>query len=208
MRAGGVSLAEPRRQWPLDVRRVEICRASGDLPNAWCPERGETWFLPGKSPIRVSRVHRAVPVDIATGRVACGPFDPATMRMQVFEYWPSDLAHVFAQAGIPRRRPPPEDACSRGQDWLGSAPVITSPFRGTTYTMRLSHPEQAQLSLAATTDADVSRVFWFAGDGYIGSSNAGAALAWLPPRPGHYRLSVVDDHGRHDAREVDVGVVQ
>jgi penicillin-binding protein 1C len=207
-RAGGISLAEPVRQWPLNLRRVEICRASGDLPNAWCPERGMTWFIPGKSPIRVSRVHRAVPVDIATGRVACGPFDPTTMRMQVYEYWPSDLAHVFAQAGIPRRRPPPLGACSDGQSWLGSAPMITSPFRATTYTLRLSHPEQAQLTLSATTDADVSRLFWFAGDAYVGSSKPGYALAWQPPRPGHYRLSVVDDHGRHDAREVEVGVEQ
>jgi penicillin-binding protein 1C len=128
LRAGGVAFAEPVRQWPLNLRRVEVCRASGDLPNAWCPERGETWFIPGKSPIRVSRVHRAVPVDVASGHVACGPFDPATMRMQVYEYWPSDLAHVFAAAGIPRRRPPPEEACSRGQSWLGSAPMITSPW--------------------------------------------------------------------------------
>jgi penicillin-binding protein 1C len=207
-RAGGISLAEPQRQWPLNLRQVEICRASGDLPNAWCPERGLTWFIPGKSPIRVSRVHRAVPVDIATGHVACGPFDPATMRMQVYEYWPSDLAHVFAQAGIPRRRPPPDDACTEGQSWMGSAPMITSPFRATTYTMRLSHPEQAQLTLTATTDADVSKVFWFAGDSFVGSAKAGYALAWQPPRPGHYRLSVVDDHGRHDAREVEIGVEQ
>jgi penicillin-binding protein 1C len=208
LRAGGVALKEPPRQWPLAIKRVSVCRASGDLPNAWCPERGETWYLPGKSPIRVSRVHRAVAVDVASGRVACGPFDPATMRMQVFEYWPSDLAHVFAQAGIPRRRPPPEDACSSGQAWLGSAPMITSPFRATTYTLRLSHPEQAQLTLTATTDADVTRVFWFAGDSFVGSAKAGYALAWQPPRPGHYRLSVVDDHGRHDAREVEVSVEQ
>jgi penicillin-binding protein 1C len=208
MRAAGVPLAEPARAWPANLRQVEICRASGDLPNAWCPERGTTWFIPGKSPIRLSRVHRAVPVDVATGHVACGPFDPSRMRMQVYEYWPSDLAQVFAQAGIPRRRPPPEDACSRGQAWLGSAPTITSPYRATSYRLRLSHPEQAQLSLAATTDADVDRVYWFAGDGFLGSSRAGTALAWQPPRPGHYRLSVVDDHGRSDAREVEVNVEQ
>jgi penicillin-binding protein 1C len=207
-RAGGISLAEPVHPWPLNLRHVEVCRASGDLPNAWCPDRGQTWFIPGKSPIRVSRVHRAVPVDVASGRVACGPFDPATMRMQVYEYWPSDLAHVFAQAGIPRRRPPSDEACAQGQAWMGSAPMITSPFRATTYTVRLSHPEQAQLTLTATTDADVSKLFWFAGDAFVGSSKPGYALAWQPPRPGHYRLSVVDDHGRHDAREVDISVEQ
>jgi penicillin-binding protein 1C len=207
LRAGGVALPEPPRQWPLALKRVSVCRASGDLPNAWCPERGETWFIPGKSPIRVSRVHRAVAVDVASGQVACGPFDPATMRMQVYEYWPSDLMHVFEQAGIPRTRPPPDGACTNGgQAWLGSAPMITSPYRATRYTLRLSHPEQAQLALSATVDADVARVFWFADGAYLGAARNGEALAWTPPGAGRFRLSVVDDHGREDARELEVGV--
>lgn len=205
LRAARVNLAEPRRQWPLGIKKVEICRASGDLPNAWCPEKGLTWFIPGKSPIRVSRVHRQVAVDIASGRMACGPFNPATMRLQVFEYWPSDLARVFAQAGIPRTAPPAGDCA---QDWLGSPPQITSPYRGTRYALRLSHPEQAQLNLVATVDADASKLYWFAGDAYLGASNPGAALAWTPTHAGHYVLSVVDDHGRQDSRELDVVVAQ
>lgn len=208
LRAARVDLSEPRRQASLGIKRVQVCRASGDLPNAWCPQRGETWFIPGKSPIKVSRVHRAVAVDNATGKLACGAFDPSRMRMQVFEYWPSDLARVFAQAGIPRQRPPSDSDCPQGQDWLGSAPMITSPYRATTYALRLSHPEQAQLSLAATVDADVSRLFWFVGDSFIGSAAAGTAIAWRPQRAGHYTLSVVDDHGRQDAREIDVSLAQ
>ncbi|MBO7941727.1 hypothetical protein JTP77_038400, partial [Streptomyces sp. S9] len=73
---------------------------------------------------------------------------------------------------------------------------ITSPFRATRYTMRLSHPEQLSLSLAATVDADVSRLYWFVGNTFIGSAEAGKALAWAPDRTGQFRLSVVDDHGR------------
>ncbi|MDT0940955.1 hypothetical protein RNT41_13785, partial [Staphylococcus pseudintermedius] len=34
LQAARVDLAEPVRQWPLNLKRVEICRASGDLPNA------------------------------------------------------------------------------------------------------------------------------------------------------------------------------
>jgi len=208
LQAAGVDLAEPPRQWPLNIKRVQICRASGDLPNAYCPQRGETWFIPGKSPIRISRVHRVVAIDKATGHVACGPFDPLTMRMEVFEFWPSDLARVFAQAGIPRRRPPPGSDCAESQAWLGSAPQITSPYRATRYTLRLSHPEQVDLDLAATVDADVSRMFWFVGDSYIGSAGPGTTLNWTPDRAGHFSLSVVDDHGRSDAREIEVALVQ
>jgi penicillin-binding protein 1C len=208
LQAAGVDLAEPARQWPLNLKRVQVCRASGDLPNVDCPQRGETWFIPGKSPIRISRVHRAVTVDRASGRVACGPFDARTMRREVFEFWPSDLAHVFAQAGIPRRRPPPGSDCAEAQAWLGSPPQITSPYRATRYTLRLSHPEQVELELAATVDADVARLYWFAGDSYLGSTAPGTTLNWTPDRAGHFRLSVVDDHGRHDEREIDVALVQ
>lgn len=208
LQAARVDLAEPPRQWPLNLKRVQVCRASGDLPNAYCPQRGDTWFIPGKSPIRISRVHRAVAIDRASGRVACGAFDPQTMRTEVFEFWPSDLARVFAQAGIPRRRPPPGSDCAETQSWLGSPPQITSPYRATRYTLRLSHPEQVDLDLAATVDADVSRLYWFVGDSYIGSADPGATLNWTPDRAGHFRLSVVDDHGRHDEREIDVALVQ
>ena len=208
LQAAHVDLAEPPRQWPLNLKRVEICRASGDLPNTWCPQRGDTWFIPGKSPIRISTVHRAVAIDRATGQVACGPFDPRTMQMEVFEFWPSDLARVFTQAGMPRRRPPPQSDCTGSHSWLGSPPSITSPYRATRYTMRLSHPEQVSLNLAATVDADVSRLYWFAGGSFIGDSAAGDPVAWTPPHAGRFRLSVVDDHGREDAREIEVAVVQ
>lgn len=208
LQAARVDLAEPVRQWPLNLKRVEVCRASGDLPNAWCPQRGTTWFIPGKSPIRISTVHRAVIVDKVSGKPVCGRFDPATMRQEVYEFWPSDLAQVFVQAGIPRRRPPAGRDCGGAQDWLGTAPSITSPYRATRYTMRLSHPEQLSLSLAATVDADVSRLYWFVGNTFIGSAEAGKALAWAPDRTGQFRLSVVDDHGRSDEREIEVAVVQ
>ncbi|MEH6421660.1 penicillin-binding protein 1C [Pseudomonas sp. CGJS7] len=208
LNAARVDLADPVRQWPINIKRVEVCRASGDLPNAWCPQRGMTWFIPGKSPIRISTVHRAVALDKASGRPACGRFDPSRMRTEVFEFWPSDLAQVFAQAGIPRRRPPSGHDCGGAQDWLGSAPSITSPYRATRYTMRLSHPDQVSLNLAATVDADVSKLYWFVGNTFIGSADPGKALAWTPDRTGQFRLSVVDDRGRSDEREIEVAVVQ
>lgn len=208
LRAARVDLADPVRQWPINIKRVEVCRASGDLPNAWCPQRGMTWFIPGKSPIRISTVHRAIALDKISGRPVCGRFDPATMRTEVFEFWPSDLAQVFVQAGIPRRRPPAGHDCGGAQDWLGSAPSITSPYRATRYTMRLSHPDQFNLSLAATVDADVSKLYWFVGSTFIGSADPGKALAWTPDRTGQFRLSVVDDRGRSDEREIEVAVVQ
>lgn len=208
LRAARIDLREPARRWPLNLKRVEICRASGDLPNAWCPQRGWTWFIPGKSPIRVSTVHRAVAVDRDTGLAVCGDVDPSRVRMEVYEFWPTDLARVFAQAGIPRRKPPAGADCALDDHGLGSPPRIQSPLRATRYTLRLSRPQQSAITLNASVDADVARVFWFSGDSYIATTRAGESASWTPVQAGVFRISAVDDHGRADTREVEVTMAQ
>ena len=39
-------------------------QTSADLPNADCPQGASTWYLPGKSPIRISSLHRRVLIDL------------------------------------------------------------------------------------------------------------------------------------------------
>lgn len=202
MRAAGLDLSPPARPLPPRLKRVSVCIASGELPNRWCPAQAQTWFIPGVSPIRVSTVHRPVMFDRATGQVACGAFDPARMRMEVYEFWPSDLARVFAQAGLPRRHPPPGADCNGAALWMGSAPRITSPYRATRYTLRLGEASQPGIALAATSDADARRLYWFADGAYLGEAESGVALAWQPTRAGTVRVSVVDEHGRADERDV------
>ena len=119
-------------------------------------------------------------------------------------YWTSDLANLFAQAGMPRRRPP-ADTCD-GDQARGTAPVITSPLRATTYTQRGGATPQV-IALNATADAEVQALHWFANESYVGATKPGSALGWQPP-PGAFVLRVVDDHGRSDARDVRVALVE
>lgn len=211
-------LIEPQYRQPPNLKRIEVCAASGDLPNAACPLRVETWFIPGKSPIRLSTLHRTIAIDTRTGLPACAPVDAKLVRVETFEYWPSDLAQLFAQAGLPRRAPPQRrcarmDAGAGGSDAddsdiegiAGLRPAITSPLRATTYTQRAGAAAQV-LALNAIADADAGALHWFANGAYIGAARPGTALAWQPP-PGAYVLRVVDDHGRADARDVRVEVV-
>lgn len=207
LRAAHVPLDEPPRRWPLNLRRVEICRASGDLPNTWCPKRGDTWFIPGVSPIRTSTIHRAIQVDAVTGEPVCGRRDPASVRLQVFEFWPSDLAAVFAQAGMPRRKPPRGADCAGAEQWYGTAPRITSPLRATIYALRIDRPEDNQIALAAIADADVAELHWFDGASYLGKATPDGTLNWTPLRPGTHQLRVVDDHGRSAERAVEISRV-
>jgi len=198
-------IAEPAWRIPAGLKRVEVCLASGDLPNAWCPRRGETWFLPGKSPIRVSNVHRLVHVDTRTGHVACAPYDPKYTKEQVFEYWPTDLAKVFSDAGLPRARPPAEGACDSAVE--GDPPQVTSPLRGAAYTLRRGEGEP-RIAFNATADGAARTLFWFVDDAYVGEAKAGQALFWPTPTAGRHSVRAVDDHGRADLRELRVEIVE
>jgi penicillin-binding protein 1C len=208
LRAERAQLAEPIRHMPANLKRVQICLASGDLPNQWCPQKGTTWFIPGKSPIRVSNVHRPVVIDDATGQPACPPYAGKRTHTEVYEFWPSDLQHVFAQAGIPRRKPPQNPDCNNAGAPDGDPPQITSPLRGSTYAMRLTQLGQERIAFIATTDADTHALYWFVNDAYIGRSAPGDSLLWQPQTAGSYNVRVVDDHGRSDQRPLGVSLVE
>jgi penicillin-binding protein 1C len=207
LRARDPQLAEPVHAPPQHLKRVQICLASGDLPNAWCPRRGYTWFIPGKSPIRVSNVHRPIVLENATGTPACPPYDPALTHMEVFEYWPSDLARVFRQAGIPRRAPPALPDCSSGSE-DGQIPQIVSPLRGQTYARRLSRAGEERIAFHATVDAGVQSVYWFVDDEFVGSAPAGESLLWQPELAGNFTVRAIDDHGRADSRPLRIEVTE
>ena len=208
LRAERPGMVEPVRRNPPNLRRIPICLASGDLPNAWCPQVGSTWFIPGKSPIKVSNVHRPVVVENRSGKPACPPYDPETTHTEVYEYWPSDLARVFAQAGMPRRTPPPLPDCQGGGQPPGDPPRITSPLKGSTYQVRVSRFGTEKIALAATTDAGVRTLYWFVDDAYVGSVPGGQVLMWTPERTGRFLVRVVDDRGSSDARELGIGAVE
>lgn len=210
--ADALQVAQPRIAsislvQPAGVSRVEVCAASGDLPNAECPRTMSTWYIPGKSPIRISDVHRRVWVDTRTGHQACPPYDPRFVRAETFEYWPSDILRLFAQAGVPRRRPPPVGACLHDLPG-GSAPHISSPLASVTYTLRANRMDSEAILLAASADAEVRKLHWFVGDAYVGTSLPDVAVSWAPARSGTFMVRAVDDRGRADSRELRVAVVQ
>lgn len=188
---------------PPGVSRVEVCSASGDLPNALCTERSSTWFIAGTSPIRVSDLHRAVTVD-ASGAPTCAR-GPGT-HTEVYEYWPTDLQRLFREAGMPRRQPPALPDCgARSNAGADDAPAIISPNSATVYALRLSKP--APLTLRAHAMDAHDTLFWFANGGLIAKGKPGEALAWTPAAPGRIDLRVVDQHGHADSRTIEVEFV-
>ena len=190
----------PQHVPPSGVSRVAVCAQSGDLPNVWCPQTVETWYLPGKSPIQVSTLHRAVAIDVESGRAVCPPYSSST-RFEVFEFWSSDMLRLFRQAGMPRRIPPPLPACAVENP--SEAPRLASPLRGVIYNVRRTGGEGIELD--AGFAGDVQNVFWFDGRALIARRAVSAGpLAWHPETEGVHLIRVIDDHGRSAEREVQV----
>lgn len=199
------ALREPKRPWPQQLKRVEICLASGNLPTPWCQQKGKTWFIPGKSPIKVDTVYRPVVIDTESGLAACPPYDSNLTHTEIFEFWPSDLANVFAQAGLPKRRPPDSTHCKEGNTFSsGNPPHITSPLRNTTYTLRQSQQGRDRITFSATLDADSTAIYWFVDDIYLGSSSNSKTIDWYPLSSGQYRIRAIDDRGRADSRLIHI----
>jgi len=191
----------------LNVKQIAMCSDTGDLPGRYCPHTTPGWFIPGVSPIKVSTVHRAIPIDKATGRRACY-YDPKTTRFEVYEFWPSDLQRIFRQAGVMRRLPPPYlHQCSLEQQGSsGVAPRIASPSEVITYTLRADRLDRERIPFEAVSDADVRTLYWFVDSRLVGQVRAGEVFFW-PAEAGDSTVSVLDDHGRASELRMRVRLV-
>ena len=191
-----------------NLRRVEFCAVSGELPTAACPHRVSGWFIPGVSPINRCEIHREILIDDATGLRANSDDGTRKLHREVYEFWPSDLLALFEEAGLPRRTPPPflpgqsVEALSR----RGHAPHIVSPKSNIVYSLGESAAGRA-LSLQAETEPDVAKVYWFADRAFLGTSDRGTPLSWQP-KPGSYKVIALDDHGRSDSCAVTLASAQ
>ncbi len=196
LRANQRDRAEPHLPLPgSNLKRVEFCAVSGQLPGPWCTHRTEGWFIPGISPITTCEVHREVLVDAATGLRVARDDGTRTLKREVYEFWSSDLLELFERAGVPRKLPPPylPDTSSEVLARAGHAPRITSP------TTEVSFSNGAQgnagIPLRAETETGVRRIYWFADKSFIGACGATEVLCWKPTA-GVYQLTAMDDHGR------------
>ena len=203
----GLRTREPARFEPhlpppeLNLKRVEFCSVSGQLPTSFCPHRTEGWFIPGISPIATCDVHREVLVDASTGLRVVQDDGKQTLKREVFEFWPSDLLALFERAGVPRKLPPPfspsidNELLSRG----GHAPKINLPANEMTISQQSANTPG--IPLRAETETGVRKLYWFADKTFLGACDAHEVLCWKPA-PGAYQLIALDDHGRSASRSV------
>ncbi|CEG57087.1 penicillin-binding protein 1C [Legionella fallonii] len=185
----------------LNLRKIEVCKASGMLPTRYCLDTEWTWFIPGKSPIKTDTIFREVAINNRTGLRTCH-IDENT-RFEIFEFWPSDLLKVFKRAGIQRHTPPffESDCALTGN--TGINPQITSPQAGISYVVRANSQLNDKIPLSAVTDAGIAHLYWFINEVFIAETKPDKPFLWKA-KPGKFVVRVVDDHGLSDARDITV----
>lgn len=197
----------------LNLKRVEICKNTGDLYEAECPEKSTSLFIPGVSPIKSTNIYRSVWVDNDTGFRQCDNLHQNATK-KVFAFWPSDFQNLFSKAGIHFEKPPkfaPECKLDK-VPIIGQAPLISSPQSQLNYVVQDSLSKVVAIPLTANADAESSYLYWFANGEYIASSDLtatgdGTPIIWYAP-PGTHEVYVSDDLGRSASLRVNVQAVR
>jgi penicillin-binding protein 1C len=187
-------LGEPPHK--LNLSKVEVCSATGDLPNPACPSSENAWFIPGISPIKMSSIHQQIPVYADTegnkaGKRACLHNPPHT-ELKTFELWPSHIQRLYRNSGIGRKTPPPFAEACANELLAGNSPTIVSPDNAVSYS--LSGRNKA-IPLIANAAADATTLYWFVNDRFVGESKPSSSLLWLGYN-GVHNVAVTDQLGR------------
>ncbi len=175
----------------LNITKIEMCADVGGIAGTYCPNKIDAFFIPGKSPIDISPVYRAVAIDNASGMRACHA-DPKTTHMAVYEFWDGEFLDMFRRAGITRNTPPPFiPGCDLDTVAEQSTPpIITSPADQSRIIIT-DDTDGADVSMMAVTDGMDKTLFWFLDGALIATSTSGNVITHRTPI-GDHTIRVVD----------------
>ncbi len=193
---------------PQGIEAVEVCKASGLLPDALCPERRVEYFLEGAAPTAQDHSYQLVRVNEATGLLA-GPGCEGGATERLFRAPPPEAMEWARQNGWPF---PPTRQCSGALAAAtneASTLHLLSPANGSEYRVDPSLPIESQrLPLAiGATDALVLEEGTLLLDGVPVGTFTELPYQYLwPLAPGTHTVQAVGTSG--DGRSVESNVVE
>ncbi|MBO4626021.1 MAG: penicillin-binding protein 1C [Alphaproteobacteria bacterium] len=187
----------------MNISQVDMCDTVGGLAGKFCPKTVSAYFIPGKSPIEISSVYRAIPIDNATGLRACS-YNPQTTHMAVYEFWDSEYIDMFRRAGIKRNTPPPYvPGCNlNDMDETPDAIIITSPADATRIVIT-TPGDTAPISFNAICENSTAKIFWFLDDKTIGTTKSGETFRYEIPMGSHI-VRAIDESGHGTSNKFSI----
>ncbi len=195
-----LELPEAVLERPKEIRDVEICSISGDLPGPACPGRSAGFFIAGVSSLKSCTLHQVFLVDERTGRRVRRPGGRDGLAAKVYEVWPAELAEHFRRVGLPLQSPPPWEDASPAS--ASPPPRILSPVSGRNYLTVDSEGNPARIALRAAAGQG-TELHWFLGRRYLGKTLSGETLE-IPAEAGSGTLTVADGAGQSSSMHLRV----
>lgn len=192
----------------LNLKEVDICEDTFDLAGAFCKKTVKSLIIPMKSPIKVSKIHREIPIDIKTGKRACIHENGKTV-LKIYEIWPSDIVKIFENRGIYKKSPPPflKDCLIEDTIHMGQPPEIIYPTLNLKYMVDKKDFDKTKIPFMARISNDAKKIFWFVNNSYIGEAKKDEPLLWKASL-GIFDITAVDDFGRQATVKINVGLTE
>ncbi len=178
---------------PKEVRRREVCAATGLLPSERCEAVVEDWYIDRCSPNRRCDLFRPFAVSADRSVHYCMDCLPDSGAAE--EWYPvydPELAVWFDENRVSVPHPPPHNpACTMRMS--GDGPRILSPSPD--YTYYLERGAAQQIMLQAASSAGVETQYWYV-DGKMIATVRNGEKSFFSPTAKEHRITCMDDAGR------------
>ena len=172
-------LVEPAFRQPPRLARVDVCSASGDLPNAECPQTVQHLVHPGRladsrQPGASTRLDRHAHRRASVPAVRSGAHAQRSVRVL------ADRAAATVRAS--RHAATSAAAAGRLSARRGRRHAAADHLAGhcrDLHGARADASATRPIPLAANADSEVRRLHWFVDESYVGTSAPGIALAGI-----------------------------
>ncbi|WP_316353980.1 penicillin-binding protein 1C [Candidatus Trichorickettsia mobilis] len=169
----------------LKITKVLACADTGDIDNDLCPIKTDSWFIPGKSPIKPSGIYRKQERQLTS----------KNNSYQINKFWSSDLNQISINKNLLSATTSVYGISSNSYQ----KPEITSPLKNVVYSLKVSK----FITFSAITDANVATLFWFVDDQFIAKTYAAEFFLWQATI-GKKIIRVIDNNGYSHTRVIIV----
>jgi len=197
---------------PEKIKQVEVCAASGKLPDGLCPEKTTEMFIQGTEPIEISQLHKKVLIDTRNGLLAGESCPKSYIKEKVFIEYPSEVytwAVQDQQLIAPREFSP---LCLDSQAYSGTTHlIITYPKNQTVFETAPQIVNNQGIVFEVDVSPDIQKVIWNLDKLYLNESDKFPfQISWAPTVGNHIisAYGVIKNGDTIKSEEVNFNVVE
>lgn len=179
---------------PKDLQYRWVCSESGDIPNDFCTNKIQAYYIPGVSSHKKCSHLKKVWVSMDSTISYCSSCLPENGYLE--KWYPNyapDLLHYFETMHLPYIKIPPHQPNCR-KVFENNQPGITQPVNGSVYYIQAG--KKQELMLTAQAANDVATISWYINDAFVQTIDKNKPV-FITPKLGKLKISCTDDKGRN-----------